>query len=132
MTTIHPWQWTIMCHYASSARQAGNIVSYLLQVMATPPHRQLTRHAYPGQASTRAHHVVQPCRCTYVRWATSYERSWGIGYSVVATGFLIQPACPHHGHLAHTRLIERLWADPYSNGLLRDPYDMDDDERSGH
>lgn len=82
--------------------------------------RQLTRHAYPGQASTR------------------HEDNHGICRRVIATGFRIHPACPHHGHLASTHLqqrmrhvgltIEQLWNDPYLN-VLRDPYDLDDNER---
>lgn len=116
-------------------------------------HRQLTRHAYPGQPSTRAQHVVQVCSCTYlvvqlgspegglVMMPTPGQRAWdGIAAShilelwggPVASLFVIAPECPHHGHRANTHLIERLWSDPYSNGILRDPYDMDDNERSGH
>jgi hypothetical protein len=98
-----------------------------------PAHRQLTRHAYPGQPSTKAEHVVQPCCCEYHRHhllTTAHIEGIDIVLNpVIATTFQIHPACPHHGHRANTHLIERLWSDPYSNGILRDPYDMDDDER---
>lgn len=108
--------------------------------------RQLTQHAYPGQPSTRARTVVPPCCCAYValccsewldgvlwltgpgQWCEHRGSKYG-GWGHIATGFIICPACPHHS-TPHT--IEELWADPYLNGLLRDPYDMDDDERRGH
>lgn len=108
--------------------------------------RQLTQHAYPGQPARKAEHVVQPCTCRYRTTTLRYR-----GISVVVTSpafppylvlkhmldtdtldgswFEINPACPHHGHIAHTHLIERMWESPYQYGLLRDPYDLDDDER---
>lgn len=126
------------------AQTYGLLVAHMLSKPA--PHKQLTRHAYPGQPSHRAEHVIQPCVCRYRTAALEYR-----GFTVVvttrafppypvlktmldtgvwrATWFEIQPHCPHHGHLANTHLIERLWSDPYLNGILRDPYDMDDDER---
>lgn len=111
-----------------------------------PMSRQLTQHAYPGQPARKAEHVVQPCTCRYRTTTLRYR-----GISVVVTSpafppylvlkhmldtdtldgswFEIDPACPHHGHIAHTHLIERMWESPYQYGLLRDPYDLDDDER---
>ena len=98
--------------------------------------RQLTRHAYPGQSSTRAQHVPPPCLCWYWTEAHGLRITGGVGSytfdsqaNVYATGFQINPACRHHGHIANTHLIERMWDDPYGYGLLRDPYDLDDDER---
>lgn len=84
--------------------------------------KQLERHAYPGQPSTRAEHVPPPCLCTY--------HPFGFGaYLNLGSCFEIHPACRHHGHLANTHLIERMWDDPYGYGVLRDPYDLDDERR---
>jgi hypothetical protein len=126
---LEPWQWAALMRYARDAENFGEYVRFILYLSAVPSLLQLERHAYPGQPSTRAHHVVQPCCCTYMRWAALHEDGQGIYRTVVATGFQICAACPHHGHLAHREVLERLWSDPYLNGLLRDPYDMDDDER---
>lgn len=129
---LHPWQWDNLMRWARDANNYGEYVRFILHLAATPSLLQLERHAYPGQPSTRAHHVVQPCCCEYRLHylLTGHIPGVEIVFNpVIASYFLIHPACPHHGHLAHTHLIERLWSDPYSNGILRDPYDMDDDER---
>lgn len=90
--------------------------------------KQLTRHAYPGQPSTRAEHVPPRCLCTYTLGPVLIDHP--DGYDLVFTPhFTIVPECMHHGHLANTHLIERMWEDPYGYGLLRDPYDLEDDER---
>lgn len=98
--------------------------------------RQLERHAYPGQPAHRAEHVIQPCTCTYHLFyllPTGHIEGVEIVCNpVLGSSFRIHPMCPHHGHLAHADVIERLWSDPYLNGILRDPYDMDDDERRSH
>lgn len=130
---LQPWQWTVLMRYATDAASFGDYVRFILHLAATPPTRQLERHAYPGQPSTRAQHVVQPCSCQYWTQHAILHTWYGDVPSLAyASGFKIHPACPHHGHRANTHLIERLWSDPYSNGILRDPYDMDDDERRGH
>ena len=140
--TLQRWQWAALMRYARSADNYGEYVRFILHLAAVPPLLQLERHAYPGQPSTRAEHVVQRCRCDYLalccgeylggmlwmcgpgRWC-DVTQSW----HHIATGFVTHPACPHHGHLAHTHLIERMWESPYEYGVLRDPYDLDDDER---
>jgi hypothetical protein len=99
-----------------------------------PASRQLTQHAYPGQPARQAEHVPLRCTCTYwaaygLVWEISTRRPVQPDRTAHASGFTIDPACPHHGHLAHTHLIERMWESPYQYGLLRDPYDLDDDER---
>jgi hypothetical protein len=109
--------------YEAAARHIWAIHHLLCDVPICKDRRplQLGRHAYPGQPSTRAEHVVKPCCCEYLRWCTTQEDQGGIGFVVVASGFQIHPACPHHGHLANTQLIERMWESPYEYGILRDP-----------
>ena len=86
--------------------------------------KQLERHAYPGQASTRPEHVPPRCLCVYTLGPVLIDHP--DGYDLVFTPhFEIVPECMHHGHLANTHLIERMWDDPYGYGLLRDPYDED-------
>lgn len=87
--------------------------------------RQLTRHAYPGQPSTRTRPPVKPCTCEY------RPPDWwlieGSGVVMLAgSRFMRDPACPHHGLPRPS--IEELWNDPALN-VMRDPYDLDDDER---
>lgn len=90
--------------------------------------RQLTRHAYPGQPSTRPQHAPPLCLCTYTLGPVLIDHP--DGYDLVFTPhFVIAPECMHHGHLAHRDVVRRMWDDPYGYGLLRDPYDLDDDER---
>ena len=135
-----PWTALDLDNPDDRAKGYGMILAARLHsAAASTAQLQLTRYAYPGQASTRAQHVVAPCCCWY--WTEAYGLRLSITdpltawrYRVLSadcSGFDINPACPHHGHRANTHLIERLWEDPYSNGLLRDPYDMDDDERRG-
>ena len=148
--------------YEAAARHLWAIHKLFCDVPICAEQRrpQLTRHAYPGQASTRAHHGPPPCTCHYhaLKLARRFQLDPYIrvpippqqpGYTVDEfvhvsesramptyglpgiSWFDINPACPHHGHLALTHLIERMWDDPYGYGLLRDPYDLDDDERRG-
>lgn len=131
----HPDPWHIYTRteldaYETAAAHIWAVHHLLCDVPICQENRpkQLERHAYPGQPSAKAQHVIQPCCCTYRLYARSYNNHPDDG-PIVATTFHIHPACPHHGHRANTHLIERLWQDPYLNGLLRDPYDMDDDER---
>jgi hypothetical protein len=101
---------------------------WALQVHHGPYPRQLTQHAYPGQPSTRAQHVPPLCLCTYTLGPVLIDHP--DGYDLVFTPhFVIAPECMHHGHLAHRDVVRRMWDDPYGYGLLRDPYDLDDERK---
>lgn len=104
---IYPWQWAVLEMMYDPA------TINRLRTMCGP--RQLTRHAYPGQASTRAQRPTKPCTCRY------YVITSPDGYVVmpspayftdarttdthilgplrcpVASLFIIDPWCPHHG-----------------------------------
>lgn len=64
--------------------------------------RQLTRHAYPGQASQRA--VRVPVRCTCWYWWHEEQARWGeYRDPIIGSAFKINPLCPHHGNAAYDR-----------------------------
>lgn len=116
--------------------------------------RELTQHAYPGQPATRTRPPTKPCTCWYLCLVCGLDltHAWckqdGVDLTWCyhpaspvphrATGFRINPTCPHHGRqvlilnpaLPAELTIEALWNDPALNAM-RDPYDLDDDERSG-
>lgn len=83
-----------------------------------PLQHQLTRHAYPGQPTTRTRPPTKPCTCYYHPY--TWWGDWQLG-----SHFIVNPTCPHH---APELTIERLWNDPALNAM-RDPYDLDDNER---
>lgn len=126
-----PFSWQVPRHLTAAWRTADQHSVRVWMITEGLGNKELTRHAYPGQPAHRPEHAVQPCTCIYLVYvpddATGYPEGWD-GISLVST-FQITPECPHHGHLAHTHLIERMWDSPYEYGVLRDPYDMDDDER---
>lgn len=110
---------------------AAHVVMCRMSGECVPNHplqHQLTRHAYPGQPATRAEHVTPRCQCVYL--PPEWWLLEGCGAVMLyGSRFHIVPECPHHGHLAHRDVVRRMWDDPYGYGLLRDPYDMDDDKR---
>lgn len=92
--------------------------------------RQLTRHAYPGQPATRTRPPTKPCTCWYETKDIRTSRGMYQPLRLVhGTGFTIEPTCPHHGDVARSVPIEALWNDPWLN-VARDPYDLDDNERT--
>lgn len=145
--------------------------------------KQLTRHAYPGQPSTRTQPPITPCCCQYmtIRTFDGYvvlhtRPEWQSGMSLELGGdvgrelewhvlgptrcpvislFQISSRCPHHapptcphdwinhwdgslGYRATDQCMRcgeyRPTPTPpqgYAEQIMRDPYDMDDDERRG-
>lgn len=98
------WQLEVMFKFATDAEMAGRTVAWLL-LWAVHWDHQLEEHAYPGQPTHHSAPPTQPCRCWYGCLscgitlpdlyccappnAPSYHP---------ATGFIINPRCPHHGH----------------------------------
>lgn len=89
-------------------------VARILLWRAGMVNKQLERHAYPGQASTRPRPPVRPCSCAYYvitpppgtdHVVIPGRREGGYAHThilrlrcPVASLFLVDYWCPHHGY----------------------------------
>lgn len=134
-----PWSWEVPDHARDAWKVASRHNVRIWMITEGLVSRQLTRHAYPGQPSTRTKPPIKPCTCQYTpsQWwlieGSGVVPSWLWG---TGSRFTIDPACPNHGDAAYVLAgqrpnlvtIDELWNDPWLN-VMRDPYDLDDDER---
>jgi hypothetical protein len=106
--------------------------------------KELERHAYPGQPSTRTKPPVKPCTCEYhcARWVLPLQFLETRTRTLIdvlglhgISWITINPDCPQHGEAVRIVgdgvTVEELWNDPWLN-VMRDPYDLDDNERTDH
>lgn len=87
--------------------------------------KQLERHAYPGQPSTRTTPPVRPCTCLYCAAPMNgHNHIETLKHTLIPTyglpaisWFYIDPWCPHHGHAAHDPDLWRQANPPLITGI---------------